>query len=139
VSFEGSATAIPLKGLEKPVFTFFNEIIDPGQIRRLEEFDDGKLGTVFKATYDTSLLIVRKVDFDRVSRYVLEELNSDIEFLQGFACPNLLPVLGSYVQDSEVGILTPYMPNGSLYNILHVHRYKFMDEEKVRIAVSIAE
>ncbi|CAG9314053.1 unnamed protein product [Blepharisma stoltei] len=97
------------------------------------------LGKLYKATYKGMTVILRKIVFKRLSGYVIEEFQEEINIIQTMICNHLLPIIGVIIDLPTIGIVYPFVERGSLYNALHVEKVKFSYREKLRIACDIAE
>lgn len=95
-------------------------------------------GELFRASYKKNQVVLRKVSFTRLSGYVLEEISGEIGRLAALNIENLLPLVGIFIQSAILGIVHPFMINGSLYDTLHLHKTDLNYNHRLRIASQVA-
>ncbi|CAG9326369.1 unnamed protein product [Blepharisma stoltei] len=97
------------------------------------------LGELYKCLYKGKELLYRKISFPRMSGYVLEEFNSEIINLKSIDSGYMVPFHGASFNLPSIGIITAYMPNGSLYFNLHEIKTRFTIQEKGKIIMELAQ
>ena len=103
------------------------------------EAQPNKLGKLYKASFNNSLVLYRKITFTRLSTYVVEEFIGEIDSYKEILTENIIPVLGIILNQPIVGLISPYFPNGSMYKHLHIQKTKFAWKKKIEMAITISE
>lgn len=105
-----------------------------------EEYRSRKngLGKMFIGKCYGHDVIIRKITFPRISGYVMEEFEAEIASLKSVSHPLLLPTHAANIHLPEVQIITPYVPCGSLFDLLHVQKRALTMEEKLKICLEVA-
>lgn len=118
-----------------------NPLKNEQDIKIIESFEPQphKLGKLYKASLDNSVVLYRKISFPRLSSYICEEFLSEIDSYKEILTENIIPVLGIVLNDPVVGFISPFFTNGSLYTQLHTKKTKFSLKTKISIAISISE
>ena len=96
------------------------------------------LGKLFKAQYNDSPVMFRKIVLPRLSGYVIEELTSEIESNRRMRFNYVVPIIAVVIEMPVIGFVTPIMPLGSLFDVLHVQKTKLSLTNKVLIAEKIS-
>lgn len=96
------------------------------------------LGKSYRAKYKDRKVFYRRIEFTRLSNYVMEELSREIDELPMHDCDYLVPIIGVVIELPGLGIVTPMMSNGSLYDALHVTKRPFSLQEKLKIMRDVA-
>lgn len=111
------------------------------QIELKDEFETKKngLGTLIRGTYMGRQIIYRKIEFSRLSGYVLEELTNEVSELRQVDFEGVLPIVGVCIELPVLGIVLPWMSAGSLYKALHIDHRKIEMSKKRQMALSIAK
>ena len=99
----------------------------------------GKLGILSIADTDKSKVVIRTISLQRVNKYVLENLQVDIEEINKLQIHHLVSILNCNIQKTEVDLFMPYFDLGSLYFLIHVTKYRFSTIKKLEIAQKIAK
>jgi serine/threonine protein kinase len=97
-----------------------------------------QLGKTYRAKFKGRDVFYRRMEFTRLSNYVMEELSKEIDDLPRHDCDYLVPILGVVIDLPSLGVVTPIMPNGSLYDALHVTKRPFSFQEKLKIMRDVA-
>jgi hypothetical protein len=84
-------------------------------------------------------VLVRKVTFPRLSGYVVEEFEEEVQALKSVYVPCLLPLHTASVNLPEVQLVVPYVSEGSLYTLLHVTKKPFLQGQKLRLILQLAQ
>ena len=96
------------------------------------------LGKLYKSTYKGQTVCSRVILFERLSRYDLEGISTDIQNIALLSSPNITPLVGLYIEENTtITIITPFYKNGSLYDYLHNNTIS--DSDKIKIALGIAQ
>jgi len=84
-------------------------------------------------------VLVRKVTFPRISGYVIEEFEEEVQALKSVSVPCLLPLHAASVSLPEVQLVVPYVSGGSLYSLLHTTKRPLTQGQKVRLGLQLAQ
>ena len=96
------------------------------------------LGIINKGKYKNEDVIIRVIQFDRLSRYNIEDIVKDFEQLINLNHNNIYIMIGYYIsQDNKVILVNKEFKNGSLYDYIHTKENKLSSEEKMKIALGI--
>ena len=96
------------------------------------------LGKLFKATYKGETVCCRVITFERLSRYDLEGISTDIQNIALLSSSNISPLVGLYIEENtKIIIVNPFYKNGSLFDYLHANTIS--DSDKIKIAIGIAQ
>ena len=70
-------------------------------------------------------MIIRVIQFDRLSRYNIEDIVKDFEQLINLNHNNIYIMIGYYIsQDNKVILVNKEFKNGSLYDYIHTKENK---------------
>ncbi|KAI9353367.1 kinase-like domain-containing protein [Zopfochytrium polystomum] len=80
----------------------------------------GSSAVVYIAKYKPAnkRVAIKLIDLDQFERNQIDELRREIQIMSLSRHPNLLPVLGSFVHDSKLYIVTPFLSAGSCLDIM---------------------
>lgn len=99
----------------------------------------GRLGELIITKINNSEVVVRKITLTRVNKYVLENLQIDIEDIKKLQISNLCVYSGCNIMNNDIELIMPYYPMGSLYNCLHVKQNDLSISKKLEISIGLAE
>ncbi|KAJ3415525.1 hypothetical protein HDV05_004727 [Chytridiales sp. JEL 0842] len=74
---------------------------------------------------------VKVIDLDMFERNQIDELRREIQIMSLSKHPNLLPVYGSFVHDSKLQIVTPFLSAGSCLDIMKTAFPNGLDEGSI--------
>ena len=97
------------------------------------------LGKLHKGRLYGHEVLVRRVSFPRISGYVIEEFEEEVQALKSVSAPYLLPLHAASVSMPEIQLVVPYIPSGSLYTLLHVSKRPLQLTQRLRLSLHIAE
>lgn len=97
------------------------------------------LGEIYKCCYQEQEMAYRKIDFVRISGYVLEGINEEIESIRKMNSKFVVEIASLNNQNPTIGIITQHYPNGSLYNLLHNQNIILKPNEYIRFISSLAQ
>jgi serine/threonine protein kinase len=105
-----------------------------------EEFSKqkGKLGSLFSGVFNDKPAVIRRIILKRVSPYVIEQLQQEVEGLRNISNPYLLQNLKVVIKKPTLDIIMPLASGGSLFRALHIKNQHFSFTEKLKIAKQIA-
>ena len=96
------------------------------------------LGIINKGKYKNEDVIIRVIQFDRLSRYNIEDIIGDFEQLIHLNHINISNMIGYCIsEDNKVIIISREFKNGSLYDYIHINEKTLSDEEKMKISQGI--
>jgi serine/threonine protein kinase len=96
------------------------------------------LGINNKGIYKKEDVIIRIIQFDRLSRYNIQDITNDIEQILPLNYNNISNIIGySISNDNKVILIYKEFKNGSLYDYIHVKDKKLSKEEKIKIVKGI--
>ena len=108
-----------------------------------EKQKKNKLGLLYKATLKQEDVICRKVEFDRITNYTLEDYFTEVSVFEQIKMrPFLVPFLGYYIKDQTLMIFHSQMI--SIYDLLYCPqkqdlRKLLTQKEKFQICFDIAK
>ena len=95
------------------------------------------LGKVYKASYNSRVVFVRKIEFSRLSTYVLEDFSEELDSYNSNHS-NILPIIGVCLDLPCIYLILPLIEPGSLYKALHIDHKNFSFSTKINFAQQIA-
>ena len=115
-------------------------LISLSDIKEGEEIKGRKqgLGKLLRANFKDSDVMFRKINFPRLSGYVIEELTGEIETHRKMQFPHVLPIIAIVIEMPIIGFVTPIMPKGSLFDIIHVQKVQLTLNQKLDIGEKLA-
>lgn len=101
----------------------------------------GGFGAVYRGTYLGREVAIKRLHIQdgQISPLQLEEFKKEAANLQRLRHPRLVSFIGAAVVPPSVCIVTEFMPNGSLYDLLHTRKHPMGVSERSLIAMQIAE
>jgi tRNA A-37 threonylcarbamoyl transferase component Bud32 len=116
-------------------------LIGLSEVTEGEEFKGRKqgLGKLFKSKFKDSDVMFRKITLPRLSGYVIEELTGEIETHRKLQFSNVLPIIAIVIEMPVIGFITPIMPKGSLFEVIHVQKLQMTLTQKLEICEKIAD
>ena len=97
-----------------------------------------KLGTLYKGTYLSQEVAIRRICIQRINHYIIERLEEDLISLSKILCPHFLMPIALSIRNNIIDIIYPFIPTGSLNLAIHSHYTKFTYMQKLKIAREIA-
>ena len=93
------------------------------------------LGIINKGKYKDENVIIRIIQFDRLSRYNIEDIIGDFEHLIHLYHKNISTISGYCIsKDNKVILINKEFKNGSLHDYIHVKEKTLSIQEKMKIA-----
>lgn len=116
---------------------------DSGVLINKEIFNQkGKLGTLYEGISNNTTVVVRRLILNRISAYVIEKLEEEINDMKSITNPylmtNIRVVIKKPTQNKTFDIIMPHISGGSLYSALHEKKLNFSLQKKVELAREIA-
>lgn len=98
------------------------------------------LGIINKGKYKDENVIIRIIQFDRLSRYNIEDIIGDFEKLVHLYHKNISTIIGYNIsKDNKVILINKEFKNSSLYDYIHVKEKTLSKEQKLKIAKGIID
>lgn len=91
--------------------------IDELPVEKMIESNHG--GTTWKGFWQSSEVCIKVLKIKDTTLKISNQFNQECKRLRIFNSPYILPVLGSCVSMPDLIIVSQYMRNGSLFNVLH--------------------
>ena len=99
------------------------------------------LGKLFKGKYNNNDVVLRILNFDRLNRYEIEEIQKDIQIIINVKHQNILNIIGVCLnKENSIIIVMPYYSKGSLFDFLHNennNNNKLTSKQKINISIGI--
>ena len=99
------------------------------------------LGKLFKGKYNNNDVVLRILNFDRLNRYEIEEIQKDIQIIINVKHQNILNIIGICLnKENSIIIVMPYFTKGSLFDFLHNennNNIKLTSKQKINISIGI--
>lgn len=106
--------------------------MSPSDYRLEEPIGYGSSAIVYLATYlpTQSRVAIKIIELDRFEKNQIDALRREIQVMRLCCHPNLLGVLVSFVHESQLWIVTPFLAVGSCLDLLRIpeHRSGIMNE-----------
>ena len=117
-------------------------ITNSSDIELIDEMFSKKngLGKIYSAKYKGEDVCCRVVLFERLSRYDLEGIYTDLKNLVNLSNPNISPLVGLLIEENtKICIVSPFYANGSLYDYIHENENEITFIDKLKLAIGIAK
>ena len=101
--------------------------------------EKSKLGILQLADINYNKIVLRKISLSRINKYVLEGLTAEVEEIKNIGIKEIVYYSSFNIQKTEIELVMPYFPIGSLFNLLHVKNHDFSLIKKIEIATKIAK
>ncbi|XP_075665753.1 receptor-like protein kinase FERONIA [Castanea sativa] len=103
---------------------------------------EGSYGKVYKGFIDhptTTSVAIKRVDIK--SRQIFDELRTELLLLCQLHHPNLVPLIGYYLDDQQVILVYEFIPNGTLSKYLHFQEHvcdPLSWKQRLQICIGVA-
>ncbi|GAQ78482.1 Putative zinc finger containing protein kinase [Klebsormidium nitens] len=81
---------------------------------------EGSFGAVYKATWQTAAVALKKLRFQNITRHQLQDFTNEIRVLAAARHPHVVQFLGACVERPNLAVVTEFLGGGSLWDALHV-------------------
>lgn len=117
------------------------ELLDEKRLHFKEVLGSGGFGSVFRGMYHGSEVAIKKLHLQdgKITPLQLEEFQKEVVNLQALRHPRLVTFIGAAVIAPTLCIVTEFMPNGSLYALLHKLRTPITRNERASVSLQITE
>lgn len=85
----------------------------------------GNFGEVYAGEYRGADVAIKKLKFQDLQRHQIEEFTQEVSVMVGLRHPNIVLLMGACNEPPNLCIVTEYMPQGSLYSVIHNERLQF--------------
>lgn len=101
----------------------------------------GGFGSVYRGTYCSKEVAIKKLHptDGQITPAQLEEFKKEVANLMALQHPRLISFIGAAFAPPNLCIVTEFMPNGSLYDLLHQRRQPLSTSQRHLIASQIAD
>eukprot|EP00929_Paragymnodinium_shiwhaense_P095147 TRINITY_DN56111_c0_g1_i1.p1 TRINITY_DN56111_c0_g1~~TRINITY_DN56111_c0_g1_i1.p1 ORF type:complete len:1255 (-),score=324.98 TRINITY_DN56111_c0_g1_i1:56-3319(-) len=101
----------------------------------------GGFGSVYRGTYRGKEVAIKKLhpEGGQVTPMQLEEFSKEVENLLNLRHSRLVSFIGAAFEHPALCMVTEFMPNGSLYELLHQAKKPITSPQRVNIVTQIAE
>ena len=82
----------------------------------------GGFSIVHKGTFRGTKVGIKKIFNPNVTQELLEDLANEVQMLNFLRHPNIVLLMGICSKPQNLCIVTEYLANGSLYNLLHLSK-----------------
>eukprot|EP00743_Colponemidia_sp_Colp-15_P003008 GILK01003253.1.p1 GENE.GILK01003253.1~~GILK01003253.1.p1 ORF type:complete len:596 (-),score=86.89 GILK01003253.1:171-1913(-) len=118
-------------------------VMKPSDIQTFEEIGSREkgIGVVYRGDYKGKEVAVKVFKLQKLSKYVAEEVSSELDAVCTLRHQNILPTLGACLELPAVMLVMPSLPNRSLFHFLHSEQAAFILDSafKIRVAREVAQ
>mmetsp|Transcript_114939 Transcript_114939/g.215112 ORF Transcript_114939/g.215112 Transcript_114939/m.215112 type:complete len:960 (+) Transcript_114939:139-3018(+) len=131
-------TRTPSKGYKAGITA---EFLDGNELIFGKVLGSGGFGAVYRGTYRGEEVAIKKLHVldGNITKLQIEEFKKECSNLQTLRHERLVSFIGAAVVNPSLCIVTEFMPNGSLYDLLHQRKQKLTVPQSYTIAVQISE
>mmetsp|Transcript_4120 Transcript_4120/g.12053 ORF Transcript_4120/g.12053 Transcript_4120/m.12053 type:complete len:271 (-) Transcript_4120:48-860(-) len=106
-----------------------------------EVLGTGGFGAVYRGTYRGQEVAVKRLHpaEGAMTPAQLEEFQKEVTNLSLLSHPRLIHLVGAAFQPPSLCIVTEFMPNGSLYSLLHTRRQQLASPQKLAMSMQVTE
>ncbi len=100
-----------------------------------------RFGAVYRGTFRGQDVAIKKMHphLGPNNATAIAELQKEVQALKTLSHPRLLPFVGACLTPPNFVIVTMFMPNGSLNDLLHIKKTQLERSEQYRLASEICE
>jgi serine/threonine protein kinase len=103
-----------------------------------ESSPDHKLGVLHIAETESSKIVIRKISLPRINKYVLEKIQTDIDYIQSLDIKFIANYKYCNIKNFDIDLSMEFFPFGSLYEILHIKKIHLKMIKKIDLARGIS-
>ena len=96
--------------------------IDPDQIELMNKIGAGAFAKVYKAKWLGKVVAYKKMKADKMNVAVMDSYKKELGLLAALRHPNIVLLMGACTSGKALGIVTEFLPGGSLFDLLEKHR-----------------
>lgn len=117
------------------------ELLEPSDLEFGKVLGSGGFGAVHRGTYRGEEVAIKKLHVldGQITHMQLEEFKKEVGNLQALRHERLVSFIGAAYVAPSLCIVTEFMPNGSLYDLLHQRRQRLTVPQSYQISVQITE
>ena len=118
----------------------FNFYIHFNELKFVKQIGEGGFGQVFLGVWNGKSVAIKKFNVkDKHNlKYSLNKFIKEINIISNLRHPNVVLYMGASINKNEYYMISEYIPKGSLFDYIHVQKYKFNDYELINIAYEVA-
>ena len=116
--------------------------IDWPDVEVLESLGNGEFGQVFRGTWKNKEVAIKALYRDPNKTHdqlAINDLKKEIESFRHLNHKRLVRFMGACFQHPHLCFITEYMPNGSLYNFLHVRKVKLPTRHSLNMSMQLSD
>jgi serine/threonine protein kinase len=116
--------------------------IEWGDIEVKESLGNGEFGQVFRGTWKGNEVAIKALYRDpnkTHDSHAIAELKKEIESFRHLDHKRLVRFVGACFEHPHLCFVTEYMPNGSLYNFLHVRKVRLPTRHALNMSMQLCE
>eukprot|EP00747_Dinoflagellata_sp_TGD_P049422 gnl/TRDRNA2_/TRDRNA2_146181_c1_seq1.p1 gnl/TRDRNA2_/TRDRNA2_146181_c1~~gnl/TRDRNA2_/TRDRNA2_146181_c1_seq1.p1 ORF type:complete len:590 (+),score=102.41 gnl/TRDRNA2_/TRDRNA2_146181_c1_seq1:43-1770(+) len=118
-----------------------SDLLDGNELEFGTVIGSGGFGSVYRGMYRGQEVAIKKLHCvdGKITPMQLEEFRKEVTNLKALRHPRLVSFIGAAYTDPSLCIVTEFMPNGSLYELLHQKKTALRFKQRHTIAVQITE
>eukprot|EP01027_Heterolobosea_sp_BB2_P018955 GEZU01026637.1.p1 GENE.GEZU01026637.1~~GEZU01026637.1.p1 ORF type:complete len:336 (-),score=64.39 GEZU01026637.1:685-1692(-) len=109
----------------------------------VEKLGTGAFGVVFRARFNDEDVALKKFDLDGMTeeqvRNIVGQFENEVRLLSVLRHPNVLGFRGALLEMPDIGIVTEYMSEGSMFDWLYKKKQKLSWKQKLKVLVDVAK
>mmetsp|Transcript_22835 Transcript_22835/g.52263 ORF Transcript_22835/g.52263 Transcript_22835/m.52263 type:complete len:877 (-) Transcript_22835:83-2713(-) len=131
----------PLSDRTKSTPQRLPEFLDSSSLQFGVVLGNGGFGSVYRGTYFGEEVAIKKMHLmdGKITDAQVEEFKKEVRNLQALRHPRLVRFIGAAYMAPTLCIVTDYMPNGSLYALLHKRKEVISFAKQQGIALQLCE
>mmetsp|Transcript_9763 Transcript_9763/g.17622 ORF Transcript_9763/g.17622 Transcript_9763/m.17622 type:complete len:660 (+) Transcript_9763:59-2038(+) len=118
-----------------------SEIVHWDELQIVQGISTGSFGEVFLANYDGREVSVKRCilgDDGSMTEEQLRNLEREINTYRTLDHPCIVKYIGCVLENPNLAILTEYLPNGNVFDLLYTHRVSLQAAYRLKIASQVA-
>ncbi len=106
----------------------------------MQKIGEGGFGQVFLGVWNGKYVAIKKFNTKEKYniKYSLNKFIKEINIISNLRHPNVVLYIGASINKLEYYMISEFIPRGSLFDYIHVHKNKFTENEQLSIAYEIA-
>lgn len=128
-------------GLELNVRLMPSELIRWDELQILQPISTGSFGEVFLATYNSQEVSVKRCIIGTdgsMTKEQLHNLEREINTYRMLDHPSIVKYIGCVLEHPNLAIVTEYVPNGNVFDLLYMRRVNLPAAIRLKIASQVA-
>jgi tRNA A-37 threonylcarbamoyl transferase component Bud32 len=103
-----------------------------------EKISQGGFSIVYQGFYRSTPVAIKKIFNPDITTELMDELSNEITMLNKLRHPNIVLLMGICSKPPNLCIITEFLQNQSLYNLLHLTKIEVKPQTKLEMARDIA-